>query len=268
MRLATKGKRLVPELALMALMMWACTNMAWANQVKQAKWQVKLGSALMTVDQPWKEVETQSAVAPFVMARYGNWSFGVDKLARYQWRLADSTNVYTGLNLRDVGYRSSVSLFREKSTAEVFKGYRSPSAELAAQIGMRWHLLAFEVERDVTGNSNSVATNLGLDLPLYRNQSGLKVKANLAASWLSQDYVNYYFGIDTQQEDVSLGRDRYQTGDAINRVLSLDAMYPISTRWSMMFKLSTTRLDSNIANSPLVEKRTTNQALLSVVYSF
>lgn len=95
------------------------------------------------------------------------------------------------------------------------------------------------------------------------------INITLKADLLSQEYVNYYYGLKGKQINLSVGRNRYQVEEeAVNASLSAQFIHAFSAQWSTMLNVSHTRLDELIVNSPLVDESSETQAVLAVVYRF
>ena len=78
--------------------------------------------------------------------------------------------------------------------------------------------------------------------------------------------MHYHYGIEGQQIENSTGRIAYQGKAAVNYEAGLSGLYLINRRWIIIGSLSRTRLDDVITNSPLIEKRYQNKALMVFVY--
>lgn len=239
-----------------------------AAQNQGDEWKIRVGGATIAADLPWKALDGQIASVPYINASYGNWSFGVENLIRYQASASADVFAFVGLNLRDEAYNSDYSLLRKESKAKVFDGYESPEPEAIVQAGVSWHFLHASIEQDISNKSQSLAAQASIDIPLYRNQRGLMIKGNLGARWLSEDYVNYYYGISRSQENESVGRSYYQTNSATNYVTKLNVLYPINMRWAIMAEVSLTKLDDPIVDSPLIDDDSVMSAIVSITYQF
>jgi len=243
---------------------------SYGKKQDATSWQVQAGSAVLAADLPWKGIDNQVTAVPFVQAVYGNWTFGMDMLAKYDFKLARKSGLggFAGLSVRDNAYKSNVSLFQDKSTDKVFEGYNTPDTEWVAVAGLNWLWFAFSVEQDISGHSESQSYQFSIDLPLYRNDRGLMLKANLRAHFLSEDYVNYYYGINQKQENEQVGRKFYDPASASNYSVSVNLIYPFYQQWALVAEARHSLLDKSVHDSPLVENDTMNNLVFTVTYQF
>lgn len=223
-----------------------------AALAEKKQWDVTVGAATLAVKFPWKGSDTQVALAPYVSATYGNWHFGVEDLVRYEYPLGKKTSVFTGLYYQDHGYDSSTSLFSDFSDDQVFTDYDAPKGSFIATAGMRWNGLSFTVGQDVSGQSGASLASVSFDLPLWRNERGGQIKAKASLDWYDENHVNYYYGIDSQQQSIAVGRSVYEGQSATNYQLGLEAIYPFTRQWALVVSMSRTMLDDTIVDSPLV----------------
>lgn len=249
------------------LMFLVLTPMALAQDNEEV-WLIRVGGAAIGVDIPWKGLEAKGTVLPYISATYGNWTFGVEHLVKYQIDSGDSASAFVGINLRDVGYNSDYSLIDLESDDPVFRGYDSPKPELVAQMGVSWHILSASLEQDVSNRSQSYAAKASIDIPLFRSKRGVMVKGSVGANWLSEEYVNYYYGINKAQQDEVRGRTLYTAEEAINYEAKINMLYPITRHLAIMASLSRTQLDEQISNSPLLDGDVIDQVMVNVSYQF
>ncbi len=231
-------------------------------------WQVALGGAAFAVSQPWRNINNQLAVVPYVDAKYGRWSFGVNHLVAYQFYRSENFSTSLALTVRNTGYRSDTSIFRKKSKHRVFTDYHSPDVEVAGQFNLSWHWLNFTVDQDISDQSRSHLASLGLNIPVYDDQRGFKITATTAIDWLSKDYVNYYYGVDSKQTNITVGRHYYQTKSAINTRFAIKAVYPLQSKWLLVSQLEYTKLADEITASPLIGQDYSASMMLSAIYRF
>ncbi len=235
------------------------------------QWQIRAGIAPLSASLPWKGMEEQSILAPYLDAQFGNWSFGAENIVNYELSLKNNFNLSSGINFRNNGYKNQASVFTKSSTDPVFENYNRPQLEYAAQVGMRWRLLSIALNQDISNNSRSTSIKSGVDIPLYRNTLthktiGLQIKGMLVAHWYSAEYINYYYGISKQQADASLGRYQYQGSEAINHQLAFNAIMSFNPEWQLKSIISRTKLDQEIYDSPIIDARYEDQ--ISIVLSY
>lgn len=235
----------------------------------QSQWQIKVGAAVLANSPAWQDNDVQGALVPYFSATYGNWSFGVENLVDYTLPLGEQVKFSFGAKPRANGFEPEYSFFRQWSDAPVFDGYEVPDTEFLVYSRAAWHWLSIGVSYDVADSSGATTADVSLTLPVYNNLSGSMINITLKADLLSQEYVNYYYGLKGKQINLSVGRNRYQVEEeAVNASLSAQFIHAFSAQWSTMLNVSHTRLDELIVNSPLVDESSETQAVLAVVYRF
>lgn len=232
----------------------------------QDVWKIKAGLAPLSASLPWKGMDDQSVLAPYLDVRIGNWSFGVENIASYHYPLSDDIKLSTGINVRDQGYKNQASVFRGSSHDPVFIDYKRPHQELAATANLRWKLLSVEINQDISNNSNSTSIKSSIDLPFYRYKNSIQIKGTANALRYSADYVDYYFGVKPHQENLALGRYRYKGKDSVNHQFTVNAIFLFSPRWEFKSIISRTKLDQGIYESPLIGTRYEDKAIFALSY--
>lgn len=233
----------------------------------ELEWEVQVGAAVLGVNLPWRGQNTQTAMVPYIKASYGNWSFGVEHLVTYQQQVSENFSFSAGLNFRADGYDSKLSLFGG-SDHQVFAGYKSPDMEVVATAGVQWGWFSLTGIQDISNKSDSTSASMALNLPIYDNERGIMVNATVSAHWYSEEYVNYNYGIAGRQVNDNIGRHFYQSEAATNYQLSIETIYMLNRRWMLIGMLSSTKLDDNIIDSPLIGNETQDSFTLAVEYQF
>ena len=235
---------------------------------REDAWQFRAGLAPLSASLPWKGMADQRVLAPYFKASMGQWSFGVENIVGYQYSLGENIQVTTGINFRDQGYKNQASVFTKSSNDPVFVNYSRPNQELAASVNIRWHLLSIEVNQDISNHSQSSSIKSSIDIPLYRHKNGMQFKGTASALWYSAAYVDYYFGISAQQEDLALGRTQYIGHDSVNQQFTLNAMIPINAQWQLISIISRTELGEEVYESPLIDTRYEDRVSIALSYLF
>lgn len=234
----------------------------YAQQAGEQQWDIKAGAMVTSYSTPWVGGEHQNDPFPFFDARYENWHIGGERLLSYQAVEDEQWELVVGLDYRDDGYQSDFG------DHPLFSGYDSPDAEVIAHLGISYGILSMQATQDVSDNSESSTLSMLLKYPLYKNRSGLMLDVSAAAHWYSDDYVNYYFGVEGNQVNDAVGRSAYQGDAAVNYELGVNAMYPLNKQWILIGSLSRTKLDDEIVDSPLIEEDYQEIARLILAYRF
>ncbi len=84
--------------------------------------------------------------------------------------------------------------------------------------------------------------------------------------WQSKKQVNYYYGIDQQDEIPEMFF--YQTGASFSPYLKFNSRYTIDQNWSFKLSLKREWLGSSIKNSPIVKNDVIDTLFIGVEYVF
>jgi outer membrane protein len=88
----------------------------------------------------------------------------------------------------------------------------------------------------------------------------------VGAVWQSSDLIDYYYGVPP--EEARPGRPAYAGQSALNFRTSLLAFYRLSSRVSLIGLVQAQRLDDEISDSPIVDRRRSYFALVGIDYQF
>ncbi|MEJ6473009.1 MipA/OmpV family protein [Pseudoalteromonas piscicida] len=238
-----------------------------AIEPQSDEWQVRLGGGAAAADLPWKGVDSELISIPIIDIQKGNWFINKDSLIGYRFPITEDISVYSGLGYREDGYDG---VFRDaKSEDEIFTGYDSPDGDVTVNYGITYLWFTLSGRSDVSNNSDSTTAALSVSIPFYNNGRGFKVSIVGSAEWQQSDYVNYIYGISGDNVDVSRGRVGYLTSDdAINISAGITAHYQLKTQLSLVGGITRTKLDDVIADSPLLDRDTSDVAYAGLVYQF
>jgi outer membrane protein len=107
-----------------------------------------------------------------------------------------------------------------------------------------------------------VELSVGTDLPFTKPL----VFVELGTTWVSDDYMESFFGIDSEQSANS-GLDRYNADAGIKDVnVSISAGYPITNRWQIGAMIEYKRLLGDAADSPIVDDKNQFTAGIGLSY--
>lgn len=235
---------------------------------KTSQWQFTVGAGLFGDSQAWKGIDTEVAIIPFVEANIGNWFFNVDTPVAYKAEINSWSSVYVGLSPRSDAYERTDFVVSNESESTVFNNYKIPHTETVIKYGGSLGWLSIDASTDISENSESNTASLTIEVPVYQGKTGLEVSTSVSAHWMDANYVNHYYGISGEQIDRSLGRVSYQTQEAINYELTINAMYPLSSHWILASELSYTSLADEISDSPLIDSDHQDTFALLAIYQF
>ena len=94
----------------------------------------------------------------------------------------------------------------------------------------------------------------------------LFITPSVGIDYLSSGLVEYYYGI--RPEEATAARPAYAGGDALNFVLELEAVQPLTKHWTMVGGIRHEWLDSSITDSPIVDADTRTSFFAGFVRTF
>lgn len=126
--------------------------------------------------------------------------------------------------------------------------------------------LQFEISADASGKSKGKRFSLGLERT-WRLGSQFMLTPRLNASWLSKEYVDYYYGV--RQTEALATRPVYVGAKAASTIeLGVRGTYTVGGPHSLFLDIAATTLPERISNSPLVERGNENRVALGYMYRF
>ena len=113
----------------------------------------------------------------------------------------------------------------------------------------------FDALYEVTGEYDGYEVRAALATPIMRSRHGsLDLSAGL--TWKSSALVRYYYGVE----------GLYEPGSAVNPFVKLGYSVPLSRRWTFSAFAHYERLDSAIANSPIITEHGVTTAFAGFVF--
>jgi len=241
---------------------------AMSQAIHAQEWQFTTGLGVYSANEAWKGTDSKQGLAPMLSAKYGNWLIGQDGIVSYSVLNEEDFGISVGVNYRNEGYDTDKFMGSESSTDEVFKGYKSPEADLTVKVEGYWQFVNLSVEQDISGHSKGLTADLGIEVPIFNIGKDFMVQAEATVHWQSSDYANYIYGVSDTQVDVSVGRTAYTVGSATNYSVGLSAFYQLNTDWNVIASAQYTKLDDAIADSPLIGEDKVTGIFIGASYSF
>ncbi|MDX1403584.1 MAG: MipA/OmpV family protein [Woeseiaceae bacterium] len=137
--------------------------------------------------------------------------------------------------------------------------------ETGPMIGYRGRPVHINVKAytEIMGHHDGLISQLQFSLPREFERGYLVPGIEFILQ--GEDYVNYYFGVsETETEPL---RPEYRAGAALNTSLIVRWGYEISDKWLLYGNLGLEFLDSEIKDSPIVDKDELWSASISVAYN-
>jgi len=98
------------------------------------------------------------------------------------------------------------------------------------------------------------------------NMPNIKWKITTGVNWLSQQQVDYYYGIS--EKDNTEPSHFYQGKSALNPYIKIRSTYKLNNDWRLTFTARSEFLSRAISNSPLVKDKVIETIFLGVVYAY
>lgn len=128
-----------------------------------------------------------------------------------------------------------------------------------------WGIVRTALLGDLLNNSDGIIWDLTY---LYRIEMGdFSLTPGIGAMWNSANQNRYYYGV-SGHESARTGIDRYHPDDSWSPYVELSASYQISPQWNASVVGRYTRFDSEIKNSPMIDKSGQSTLWAGVSYTF
>ncbi|MCJ0879790.1 MipA/OmpV family protein [Pseudomonas sp. JI-2] len=118
---------------------------------------------------------------------------------------------------------------------------------------------------DASGNSDGQRVTLELERSWEWGEH-ITLTPRLAAVWQDQKYVDYYFGV--RSDEARFDRPTYDGKSGINTEFGISGNYRFDRHHSVFLDLEAVRLASEIEDSPLVDRSTENSVSFGYLYRF
>ena len=137
--------------------------------------------------------------------------------------------------------------------------------ELGPFVGYRgWPVhINFKSYTEITDNHDGLTGELEFSLP-REFEWGFLIPG-VGVNYLTADYANYYFGVTPLEANPV--RPPYQAGDALNTAINVRWGYRITDKWLLYGSVGLEILDSEITDSPIVDKDEIFSASISLAYN-
>lgn len=164
-----------------------------------------------------------------------------------------------------VGRINTLGFGVDKSEALAGMEDREWSIEIAPSIGYRgWPLqLQLQPYWEATGRHGGFNTEFLASLPIEHSRGW--ITAQIRVSYKDEDYTGYFFGV-TEEEALPV-RPEYVPGASISIAARLHWGYQVSENWLLSGNFGYEWLDSEISDSPIVDKETLWSANIGIAYN-
>jgi outer membrane scaffolding protein for murein synthesis (MipA/OmpV family) len=132
---------------------------------------------------------------------------------------------------------------------------RTAHAGLFGSYSVDWFTVRGSVLTDILGKHEGTVATLGLE-GKYQPVDRLTLSAGPGLTWGSSQYNRTFYGVDTGQSARS-GLPEYAPDSGVASVnFSVKANYRLSNRWGVGATVVASELRGDVADSPIVEKKT------------
>jgi len=128
-----------------------------------------------------------------------------------------------------------------------------------------WGVVRTALLGDVLNNSNGMIWDLTYLYPIQMGDFSLT--PGIGAMWNSANQNRYYYGVSAH-ESARTGISRYNPDDSWSPYVELSASYQIAAQWNVGVVGRYTRFDSEIKDSPMIDKSGQATIWTGVSYTF
>lgn len=238
--------------------------------VTAESWQFDAGLVVVARQQQWLDIKADQQLLPLFVAHYGNWQFGTaeSNLISYRWQLSQQLSLQLGAGIRDLGYAAKTQARNHDSQAAVFQGYQKPDPEAVANIALQWHWFSLQLGQQLDDEQSTLQAKAGVQVPLWQHERGANLALLLEARYLNEELAQRLYGVDFDNQDLSVGRPHFSAASAINPAIALQFSYPLTRQWLLLATLSTEQLATKLQHSPLVGREHITELMLVANYRF
>jgi outer membrane protein len=248
---------------LLGLAMTSAAFAAGSEASSESNW--GLGLAAVSTQKPYAGIDRDNTAFPLIYFenKYVRiFGPGVE-LKLHSLDLNDSQRV----NFRLVGKYNGSGY--EENDADILDGMSERKGGIWTGAKVQWEMDSVDVSAewlaDVSGNSKGQRLNLAVE-KTWRFGEHVMLTPRLGATWLDKKYVDYYYGVET--DEIMLNRPAYAGKSGVNLELGVRGNYIFDAHHSAFLDIGVTSLTEEIKDSPLVDRSTENRLLMGYMYRF
>ena len=220
-------------------------------------WSGMLGLAVLSAPEYWGSEDSETIGAPVIMVDYKDTAyFKVNRAGYWFWKPEDNFRVGALLKIRPAAWEDDDDSIEDLGPLPA--GFDEPDAQGELGVNFLYKQDRFSAEAQLTsGEDVNIAINL--DYNVIQSPE-LVLIARLGIDQLGEDTVLYnWYGDDD---------DSFDPDSAVNTSLALIGIYNLSKEWSLFFGATTTSLDDEIDDSPIVEEDTYTVGFVGAGWNF
>jgi outer membrane protein len=128
--------------------------------------------------------------------------------------------------------------------------------------------VSFSLETDISNKHKGHRAVAGLPRTLFAHaKRKWMVTLGAELEYLSDDYADYYFGVDLDEQNNSIFSE-YQVGSVLQPGITLGGYYRISKQWNVVANLRWQSLPTDIKNSAIVDGSGAVNGIFGLLYAF
>jgi MipA family protein len=208
---------------------------------------------------PYRGMDTTIYPIPVVAAVSAPFYFFIDTAG---CRLLSDSNMTFDVigKLRTDGYDADKS--------DYFDGMhnRNMTVDVGGEFGIssNWGNLYARILTDALGQHDGQEYRLTYAKPFKFEKS--KISPSVGFALLNSNLADYYYGV--RDDEARPDKPAYNPGASVNWFVGLDADYQLNDDWTLLTSITYYWLDSDIRNSPIVNKDYTMSILAGAMYKF
>lgn len=218
-----------------------------------------IGPGVLITVKPYKGMDSTIYPIPVVTAVSGQFYFWIDTAG---CRLFSDSNMAFDVlgKWRLDGYDADKS--------DDFDGMhdRNMTIDIGGEFSITedWGNLYARILTDALGQHDGQEFRVTYAKPFKIEKS--KISPSVGFAWLSHNLADYYYGV--REDEARAGRPAYNPGASVNWFVGLDANYQLNDDWTLLTSITYYWLDSDICNSPIVNKDYTMSIIAGAMYRF
>jgi len=209
--------------------------------------------------EPYKGLHSTIYPIPMVVAVSAPFYFDIDTAGCRVFSDSNMTFDFIG-KIRTDGYDASRSNYLDGMHD------RHMSFDVGGDLGISgdWGNLHTRILTDALAQYNGQEFRVTYAKPFKFEKA--QISPSVGFALLSSNLADYYYGV--RDDEARPGRPAYEPGASVNWFVGLDANYQLNYNWTLLTSITYYWLDSNIHNSPIVDRDYTISILAGVMYRF
>lgn len=223
---------------------------------------INIGIAALYNESMYKGIDNQRLLLPFLEINYNSFSISFQEIS---YKFSETNNKSFTIKTK------YIDEFYDNNDSDFLKDMkkRKGGLFLGTEFSYKPEILPFnisiEIFKDIISHSNGLSADLTFSsfLPIYKN---IFIIPSIQFNFLNSNYINSAFGVSSDEEKAD--RKKYNGSDSINLSYNAVTIFNINHKLSFMIISSFSKLNKNIYNSPIIDKKDNFTFLTSFVYKF